>query len=254
MHDNQQADQLDTLNAADSARPGRSLADPLGRALYDMPLPAGLAGRILDRLAASSSAAAPSVSADDRAVALASDPAVVEHAPNKAARRRGRRLVMGGLLATAATLLLAWLGYEQFRPVWPGEVLLEQVVLFHEQDARQAEPLNAWPLAFSNQIARPAGAAAGLRLPGLPGRRGTAYTLRSKKPRATLYVVSVRAVGLPAAPPRQAALASRGHAAAAWQEGSLAYILVVEGGQSQYRQVVEPQQPIAFAFLPSSAN
>ena len=58
--------------------------------------------------------------------------------------------------------------------------------------------------------------------------------------RVTLLVVRARTVGLGPVPPPRPAFASQGRAIAAWQEGDLLYVLVVEDPAGGYRRFVNP--------------
>lgn len=78
------------------------------------------------------------------------------------------------------------------------------------------------------------------RIQGFLGRPGVAYDLtRPASPRTTLYVVRCTVPGLPRVPPLRPVLNSRRFYAAAWQSGSLVYVLVVEGGPRTYRRVLD---------------
>ncbi|MGE0607071.1 MAG: hypothetical protein AB7O62_08255 [Pirellulales bacterium] len=232
----------------------REFSTRLGDALHEVPVPAGLADRILTRLAVASSAdqgTPQTLPQQIRASLDAAGPSASEHAPRPAnldihqpVGRRSRRLWLAGLLSTAAAAVLAWVGYQYARPVWPAPILLEQVVLFHEHNTGQFVPRQGNPLAFSTILNTPTNELAGQRLSGLPGRFGTVYELHYKRAQATLYVVDIRVRGLPSSPPTRPDLSSGGHASAAWQESGLAYVLVVDGGLRQYQQIV-PQHGIA---------
>jgi hypothetical protein len=77
-------------------------------------------------------------------------------------------------------------------------------------------------------------------------RRGVAYELtRPGGPRATLYVVKYPEVALPSRPPRSPASTTHNRSTSAWQDGTLLFVLVVEGGPQTYRGYLNlPSGPV----------
>jgi hypothetical protein len=67
---------------------------------------------------------------------------------------------------------------------------------------------------------------------------GVAYDLVYRGAAATLYVMPQQSPSLPNAPPQRIGAATGNRALAAWQEGDLLYVLVVEGDERTYQSFV----------------
>jgi hypothetical protein len=159
--------------------------------------------------------------------------------------------VAAAALAAAAALLAAVWIESRAATVYAPQAVLEQATEFFGTESPQA----GWRLG---EAAPPAGFPLSddvLRTPqirwrtirGLLGRSGVAYDLSPPGgPRATLYVVSQASVGLPGQPPSKPWPTTAGCSAAAWQQGGLLYVLVVEGGPGVYRSCLRiPSGPVA---------
>lgn len=228
-------------------------------ALVDAPLPAGLAERILQRLAAELTAA--ELTADERTTlenVLSDDvtkPALARPRWRDVLWSRRRWLAAG--MATAAALFLVVTLYWPTDKYSPERVLtavseFEATVppvpgrLVTEQAAPAAFPLSGSIVSSPHT--------AWIHVTGLLGRRGIAYQLTAPGgKKATLYVVriaslpndpQIAAEQFPTAPGRPR-LASGGKTMAAWREQGRLYVLVVHGDENAYRQFVRPSAPLA---------
>ena len=205
----------------------------LAEAFHDVPVPEGLADRIVDRLAS-----ARQTQLEDNAAE--SSPPIA-----KRGRRLWRRWVIGAALATAGSVaaFLIW-GTPEERLTGEG-VEWAAIMLFDDEGN---PPPEGNPIA---EKAPPGSYPLGGDVVSLPeirwrridgeflGRRGVAYDLAPPgSPRATLYVVKCRVPGLRGSPPYNPARNSRNRCAAAWQSGGLLYVLVVDGGVGGYREVL----------------
>lgn len=233
-------------------------------ALVDVPVPPGLADRIVDRLAAAASSPAAETSSPDygdaaaQAIPICAGAVERKIGRNVDARWRGRRWVVAAGLAAAAALFVAVTLFRPADRISP-EQLLEAVRQFDAEAQPEAGSLlaatpapSAYPLS-SRIVSSPA--TTWTHVAGLLGRRGVAYELHAPGgARATLYVVKlaglpndprIAADRLPSAPPGRPQPASGGAAMAAWQEKGRLYVLVVHGDDRAYQRFIRPAQPIA---------
>jgi len=221
-------------------------------AFAHVPVPAGLADRVLRLLAeAMPSATSESVPASPPVVesctvtapaAPTSDSPTASMPPtplrDSAERFSRRRLLLGfaALSAAAASLAAVWIQTHRTRHETPTSVL-EEAMDFFDKDLQPAgelvegkTPPAAYPL--SRDI---------VQLPGTRWRAiasflgdpAVAYDLPAIGGRATLYVVAKSVADLPAFPP-PSPLSTGGKSAAAWQAGGTLYVLVVEGDATTY--------------------
>lgn len=219
------SDRLSTDPAALSQRERQQQFDErLAAAMHEIPLPAGLAERINARLKYENA------------------PTIVHHAGVKQEAAQAsyfRRKAFGWLATAAAVLLIATAGYVlTAQPRWNLPQVLDRTIAFHEQRDLEPRDLTAATLPFSGSIRRPA-SAVGRHVSGLLGCEGAAFDIRRGKVRATLYVLRLSLVGLPTSPPARPDSMTADRCVAAWQEGDLVYVLVVEGGQGEYRTVTQ---------------
>lgn len=176
----------------------------------------------------------------------AGDPSQESEEPH----RRRTRFGMGALAAAVVVALAAWWvflpGAGEFGP---DEALhiLNSDWLFNVDEAALAQtpiddrlPPARYPLAQAVSVP----ATAWRRITDFLGRPGVAYQLRTPAARATLYVVDVEAaldapqvVDLPAAP-NVPPLTTAGKAMSIWREGKLMYVLVVSGGEAEFKSFV----------------
>ena len=210
----------------------------VAEAFRDVSAPADLAGRILERLAA----AAPVAVAVGTSSSEAATPS--EDLPLARPRKISRRWAVGGLVgaAVAASILAA----SVLLPSGAGQVAkaeaLDQAVQAFAGDAggdwrliAQTPPPARLPLSADVHAHR----AGQLRWRAvtLLGTEGVAYDVTHPGGRrATLYVSRATVAGLRTAPALNPDSTTRGISAAAWQEGGLVYLLVVDGGPQHYRR------------------
>jgi hypothetical protein len=217
----------------------------LAKAFQEVPVPEGLADRILQRLTPANEVATPPPDAD---------PPVATVAPPQTHGSR-RRWLLGaaGLgLTLAASLLVAVMVSNQRAEYRDDHVLEMAVRLFETESFSPAEehlaaetpPPKEFPISpLVLQHAQ-------LRWRSVPqflGRSGVAYDLTVPgEARATLYVVRQTVTGVPTSPGTQPALTTHNCSVSAWQSGSLLYVLVVDGGARAYRGYLDiPQGPVA---------
>ncbi len=216
--------------------------EKLATAFHDVPVPAGLADRLLDRLAAQRAA-------ESR---LPSGLPVVSQDRRGGWRFRSRRWLLTSAAALAATCVARaiWLGARREETVSQQYVLDEAIRLFgvtHQEEghllAKQASPSD-YRISGMVQHGR------GTRwrsvddflghvalVYDLPGRPGT---------RAALYAVADLGVeGLDTRPALRP-FTTGGCCASAWQEGSVLYVLVVQGDPAAYGTYLNlPRGPLA---------
>jgi len=226
----------------------RDCADEkLAAALHDVPVPAGLAQRLLERLASEPAGQVPGLGEE-------SDPAVVLAAASRVPRWSRQWFVAGsGLLAVAAGLLLAvWLVLPRNEALAEAFVLDEAIRSFDaEADpagqllAKQPAPVT-YPFSFTVLPVR------GVRWRPLTGgvfsgHGGIVYHLPGPAgAHGILYVVDAGpSKGFSALPARHP-FTTGGCCASAWQENGLLYVLVVQGDPATYRAFLNlPHGPVA---------
>jgi hypothetical protein len=210
---------------------------------HDVPVPAGLAGRLLDSLAASRSLGGDQC--DSSCDALL--PCVEGNSPIFAETKIGtvpkRRRVLGwaaALLAVAAGLLLAvWLRAPTETRVSEQLVLDEAIQSFDlgakEKDSVQWVSKQPAPAEYPlSSLVRHSGTAKWRSVDRFLGHRGVAYDLSDRAGgHAVLYVVD-RDVDRLGTTPARHPFTTAGYCASAWQEGGLLYVLVVQGNRSTY--------------------
>ena len=213
-----------------------SVDEKLAAALYDVPVPQGLADRLLASLAAE---------------CLAADAELPSRwLPESISRRR----VYAGsaLMALAVGLLVAvWLGSRTTESLSESFALNEAIQSFGTSEGESGVLVAERPAPadypFSSAMLRPRGARWRV-LDSFLGRRGVVYDMpRAAGRGAALYVVDAGAIqgfdGAPALRP----FTTAGCCASAWQEGSLLYVLVVQGDPATYRAYLSlPHGPVAW--------
>ena len=199
-------------------------------AFQDVPVPAGLASRILGR-----------VQAEIGQLAVA---------PAVPLRRRIRPWAWALVGTAAAAVLVAGLLYHS-RPgeYTPTEVWESAVALFNSELPAQGSLLSAEspPSAYP-----PSGAVQIMpqthwrKISGFLGASGVAYDMTSPAgARATLYVVKRSAPALGGTPPLRPAYSTANCSVAAWCESSLLYVLVVQGNSGAYENFLDvPGWPV----------
>jgi len=223
------------------------------KAFGDVPVPEGLAERILDRLKQAGVQPASVTPLEtlpgDESVPLGEPVASV---PQKQAVSRRRLLIGGAGLVLAGSLLLAVV-LQGDRTVYTEALVQEMAIRFFDAESSiagdgrlmvESPPPREFPI--SPQVLKHSQIrwrAVGQFL----GQAGVAYDLtRPNGARATLYVIRKTVAGTPAIPPPQPALTTHNRSVAAWQSGSLLYVLVVEGNSRTYRSYLDlPRGPVA---------
>jgi hypothetical protein len=213
----------------------------IGAAMEDVPLPAGLQARLLARLA-EAQAAEPAEALVDGDVSVAGE---ATQQPPAVITRRTWLWTAASVAVAASIAVVALVG----RGLWPGQVDLtpamiqEGAIAFYGQE--QPEPgrdLHKFPAKYplSRSITRTAQPTWRHleNFLGRPGLSGVAFDLLLSGTEATLYVVPGRTLALPTAPPDQPIATTAGRSAAAWREGDLIYVLVVDGNASAYQRFV----------------
>jgi hypothetical protein len=210
----------------------------LAAAFVDVPVPEGLAERLLARLQPPSAASLPVAEAAAQLLPdePPSDPAaVVACRP----RRIGRRWLVGAaLVASAAASVLIAITHPAQPRLSPDQLCEAAISFFCSDSPEQSgqlltganEPEN---LPFSRDVRFFRGTT-WRSIHGFLGRSGVAYDLTSGAGiSATLYVVAADAGGtdgLPGAPPSyDHTFGTRGCRSAAWQANGVLYVLVIQG-------------------------
>jgi hypothetical protein len=212
----------------------------IGRALHDVPVPPGLRARVEQQLAL--------------------EPALAGAPTNEPQRARGsvwlRRTLVGGAMACLVVALLNLPREEEYnldrvyadaRSFFLAEVESD---LGPVNSAEEPAPAGYRPSQYV-QWSR-GGEVTWRRMEGLFGRRGIAFDLvAADGVRATLYVVKLQKYSdrtnleqiLPFHPPVRP-LTTENLATGAWQEGDLAYVLVVAGDERSYRRFMAAAGPL----------
>lgn len=225
-------------------------------AFADVSVPDDLAARILHRLSSASHDALSDESSDSsratiNAPALAEPVAVAIDRSSKALRRWLLAGVGSVGLGVAVSLLAVAVLRTDSRPLTDDQVLEAAMAVFDREAGvppgrlvAEAAPPSGHPFSrFVRQNPH-------IRwrwIKEFLEQSAVAYDLaRPGEPRATLYVVRRTVAGLPSAPPARPTLTTHHRSVAAWQTGSLLYVLVVDGGLPSYRGLLNlPHGPLA---------
>ena len=167
--------------------------------------------------------------------------------------RRSRRwlLVGGGLLAVAASLLVAlWLnmpGEERFSEQWALDEAIQSFCTglqgpeysLAKRPAPAEYPLSQWVIRVHGASWR--------HLDGFLGGCGVVYDLPGPPgTRAALYVVARKGIDELDTAPTLRPFTTANCYASTWQEGGLLYVLVVQGDSSTYNRYLNlPRSPVA---------
>ncbi len=219
--------------------------------MEQVPVPAGLGDRILERLGRGQPLSQTQSAAGEQSGAMVlpwveaqPDGASVEMA--RVAPRFSRRQSLGALVAALAAGLVfaAFLGkWLQPRSDSSIETLADgwqQALGPKWQDVQRAPRALAVPSAI---IVPPTGWQA---IGTYSSVRGVAYQLVDAKGNiATLYVVRLAQSGLPAAPPTAPQSTTGNKAIGYWQSGGVTYVLVVPNERSYRTFVNASQRPLA---------
>ena len=249
------ARRLDTDEAARQLQSRIHDADRrLCAAMHAVQPPAGLADRVLARLAAQPGSADAGNTTADRAVRPAATPPTTDRGPS---RWRRRAFLGGGVAAVAAAVMLAIQFWPEPPQPWSAEQVLDAAIaLYTRVDRTTGRPLVEAPSSYppSRDLIELPSHTRWRRIDdALAGGDAVVYDIELAPggPRAMLAVVSPGAAvtGLPDYPPPQPATpTTQGVCAAAWQEGDLIYVLVVEGGPREYERFLRTNRG-PFAIL-----
>jgi hypothetical protein len=214
--------------------------EKLSAALYDVPLPDGLAERILQRLDANPCETLELASAD-------ASPA--PHGIRQPDHSR-RRLLMAAGLAAAALLAIVWLGLSKGEALPPQFVLDEAIRAFLSEPQLRGRLLDAGSAPADYPFSQTVSQVRGTRwrlLPAFVDRPGVVYELPGPAgTSAALFVVAAPATADFDAAPAVYPFTTAGCCASAWQEDGLLYVLVVQGDPVTYRAYLHlPNSPMA---------
>jgi hypothetical protein len=210
----------------------------LARAYRDVPVPEGLARRIVARLEAARTEPAASETTEVPNVVACDTQTAVDRP-----RVRGRIWIIA---ATAAVILVALSAFV-LRPPRPlevteGEAIQAALERFavdkddREQDMASPRLISRYP--FSGEVLRFANTAR--QISDFLGQEGVAYDMAAPDgTRATLYVVGGIRSAMPSVPPIPPTVFTARRSASAWQSQGLLYVLVVDGGPQKYRQFLD---------------
>jgi len=200
----------------------------ISAAMHEVPVPEGLAERLL--------------------IGLVNNQAEATVGAKTVSRRWA--LAYGGLAATAAGLMVAvWLGSRPAEHVSEQCVLDEAIRSFNLGFDEPGHLLSEKPAPAEHPLSRVVLRIRGTRwrhLEGFLGHRGLVYDLPGPAgARASLYVVAQDVEGLGTAPSLRP-FTTAGRCATAWSEGGLLYVLVVQGDPTIYRGYLNlPRSPVA---------
>jgi hypothetical protein len=211
----------------------------LAAAFHDVPVPEGLAGRLLERLAAEP--------AERNAHREFSTRVVPRSATGEAYNRRWL-LVGGGLLTVAAGLVIAvWLGTHRETRLSEQIVLDEAIQSFDVGIKDSGRLLSEAPAEYPlSRMVRHTGTTKWRPVDRYLGCGGVVYDLPGPAgTHAALYVVERKVDGLGTSPALHP-FTTAGCCASAWQEGRLLYVLVVQGDVKTYKGYLNlPRSPVA---------
>ena len=229
------AELFERLNRVDSG---------VAEAFGDVPLPEGLADRIVARLAAANNGKKAPVARPKPQGSTVQEP--LDEAAKRPPRLRRRWVLAGAVAAAAAASVIVALVLPPGEPqdLDPQSVVDGAREFFQvDQDAdaqlvADVPPPEAYPTDPDFDVRR----FRRLRwrsIRGFLGREGVAYDLGGPRtPRATLYVVQRNVPGLPPAVPPRPASTTGGLVISAWQRDHLLYVLVLEGEPGIYQNLL----------------
>ncbi len=210
----------------------------VAEAFADVPLPEGLEQRVLAQLKAAGQA-----SGSCEPTRQAEETTAVARSPRRRSLVRRHAVALAAGVVVAASVLLVWAIALRSRPVVAEQAVLEEAIALFLQEAA-GQPRGTLlsrkpsPVPYSEHL-RTGGRTRWRPVERFLGQPAIAFDVQAPGAgRITLYVVRCRAVGLRAQPPARPKLNTRNCSAAAWQDGTLVYVLVVAGGPEQYRRML----------------
>lgn len=257
------SDDLQSDELADVAR--RVQDDPQARAVYarvqqwdaavssameQVPVPVGLAERILARLSASGSGSGPSGAVADALAQTAGAAPDAGPRPGESAPRdlgRSRRRWLTGAAAVAATVAVA-VFLAQYVSTTSDTPLEAMADAWLAQLKPKWRGMSQAPNEFAMPRAIRVEAVGWQNVGQFAGAHGAAYQLvHATAGTARLFVVRLSKGGAPATPPSVPQFTTGGRSIGYWQTGKLLYVLVVNGNEHQYRAFVNPaRMPLAW--------
>ena len=217
--------------------------------LHEVPIPSGLADRLLSAMSSPSRDAMVAVASNSVLSAPLVLP-VAQPAPADGVQHRlSRRAWLVALPALAATALAA-VGLLFWRQAEPKRFSQDQLASHAEEWYQAALPQKGWQTNIDPATAKefPIDAVVQVRpvaqrkVPVEGDAEGIAYDLRSTSRRAVLFVIKTRD-HYDVAPLAYTSLKTTtgDKSVAAWQTGGFLYVLVVEGGRGGIREFVQPR-------------
>ncbi len=216
----------------------QALDQAIGRAMEDVPLPAGLSERLLAGLAANQITAAAAEA--EAALGTSGNLTPLVKRPSRA-WRWSKGLTAAGLTAASVAAVLAIATWMR-PPALTAATLKVEVLQYRD------EPLTGEPTALTVPVGYPLSQHVH-RLPQTMWRpiygflhrddlNGVAYDLNFNGDTATLYVVQTQIKNLPPSPPLRSGVTTGNVVVVAWQESGLLYVLVVNGEERAYQGFV----------------
>jgi hypothetical protein len=211
----------------------QALDERIGDALEDVPLPAGLADRILARLSEQAAT-------EEQQSAVPAESVV----PAAAASRRSWLRWSAGLAAAASVAGIIAVALWPTQPAITAANINEQVRQFSDQEQPQSASSIDKGLPRGYPLSRHV-----YRMPRTQWRpvhgflnrsdvNGVAYEMMFRGFTAQLYVAPLAVEGLPNSPPLRLDNVTGNRAIAAWQENGLLYVLVVQGDNRAYQSFI----------------
>jgi hypothetical protein len=228
-------------------RTDHAVAEAFGR----VPVPAGLADRVLARLNAAdmptaSVEFAPSArlsAADMPTASVGMAPSMAPSVPPRRNRARRAWLVAAGAFAVAAAVLVAVFLNSPKSSRFSVEDVLDETIAFFNGDTRAGgtplgvEPLPPTSYPLSRALPTRSCQVRWRWVDSLLDCRGVAYDMVGPGGvAATVYVIPLSLSGCGSSPPGVPMLATGRRSAAVWQEEDRLYVLVVEGESREYER------------------
>ncbi len=221
----------------------------IAAACGDVPVPEGLADRIMARLAEEGASADASASVDQRT--LEAQPPQAPMAEATGRRRPVRRWLMavGGIATVAAGLVAALWIWGPEPPALTSSQVCKLAIEFIEDDSEEPGELlrasrapEAYPVSRDLDLSR-FPEVRWRRVRDFLGRDGVAYDITAPgRPRVTLYVVECTVPDLRnLLPPPKSSYSTGNWSVFAWQTNGLLYVLVAEDGSRTYEQLLRPR-------------
>jgi hypothetical protein len=223
----------------------------ISAAFHDVEVPVGLEQRLVASLKLSQAEDAISAALkSDTDIETPSDAFATPSAKKyRAVSRRWLITACGILTVTAALFLVVFLGMNNGGGYTEQTVLNEAIDIFNaDLHAAPGRLLVQAPAPREFPLSKAIWSFGGIRwrtVKNFIGCEGVAYDLPAQGGRATLYVVDRTISGLGIQPVEKPSNTG-GRCVAAWQEGGLLYVLVVQGNQKSYKEYLNlPHGPMA---------